>query len=92
MTRALVTSIAALMLTACQGTTTAPASGSAALAGNCHGTSEPTIVRYRSRDTLGLEHAVHLLNRGDGGLRRAGCEDPAPLASIVTLRYRVAGT
>ncbi|MEO1603090.1 MAG: PHP domain-containing protein, partial [Pseudomonadota bacterium] len=42
---------AALTLTACQGTTSAPASEESAVARSCHGTSEPTIVRYRSRDT-----------------------------------------
>lgn len=93
----------ALLLTACQqpqdGTTagaTSPPSIQPTLARNasleCGGFGTPTVVRYHSRLDTRTQHSVHLLNPGGTARRAAGCDTVLPVASVVTLRYRVAGS
>ena len=52
----------------------------------------PTVVRYRSRFDARTQHSVHLLNETAATPRRAACEAPLPIAGVVTLRYRLAGS
>jgi len=53
--------------------------------------ASPTVVRYHSQMDNRTQHSVHLLNAGADGVQYAGCAMPLPVASVVTLRYRVAG-
>ena len=81
-----------LLLTGCSGPTetsveTSAATPSASPA--CSTLGSQTVVRYHSRVDSATQHSVHLLN---SGLDDGACDQNLPLAGVVTLSYRVAGT
>lgn len=92
----------ALLLTACQPAQDQASSGTAVpsieptvsqlRASDCDAFGTPTVVRYHSRMDARTQHSVHLLNPGATAMRAAGCDRAMPVASVVTLRYRVAGS
>lgn len=93
----LVVPLALVALAGCQGTEeAAPQALTAPAAPTQTGCSQtfdqPTVVRYLSRMDDRTQHSVHLLNASEDSQRIAGCSEVLPLASVVTLRYRVAGS
>ena len=104
MHRLTLTASALLLLTACQQPQDGTTAGAAAVApvieptltrvavSDCTSSATPTVVRYHSRLDLRTQHSVHLLNPDATAMRVAGCDATTPVASVVTLRYRVAGS
>lgn len=103
MHRMTLSAAALLLLTACEqprdeatadGTAPPPIEPTLAQlrAQDCDAFGTPTVVRYHSRLDARTQHSVHLLNPGDTAMRAAGCDQTMPVASVVTLRYRVAGS
>jgi hypothetical protein len=86
---------ALLAIGGCQGGTpddAAVADAGAGLARECNVLGAPTVVRYQSHEPAYSQHAVHLM-AGDATTARAnGCRELPPVASVVTLRYRVTGS
>lgn len=57
----------------------------------CSLSGQATTVRYQTRRAAYSEQAIQLLNGFDAGMVPDACAGAAPMASIVTLRYRIAG-
>jgi|AntRauTorcE11898_2_1112593.scaffolds.fasta_scaffold90147_1 ABC-type glycerol-3-phosphate transport system substrate-binding protein len=58
----------------------------------CTLSGQATTVRYKTRSAAYSEQAVQLLNGFDGGATARDCPAAVPMASVVTLRYRIAGS
>jgi hypothetical protein len=85
-----------LGLAGCQGEReTAAASNDRPLADTgsaCTLSGAATTVRYQTRRAAYQEQAIQLLNGFDGGAIPEHCSGAVPMASVVTLRYRIAGS
>lgn len=99
MRRSALTAIAlALTLAGCQGGPTeatdvrASTTGFATTARSCNLLGEPTVVHYETREPSRSQSAVHLLSSNAVTARANGCTNPVPVASVVTLHYRVSGS
>ncbi|MDZ7827470.1 MAG: hypothetical protein U5R48_17395 [Gammaproteobacteria bacterium] len=57
----------------------------------CSLSGQATTVRYQTRRAAYSEQAIQLLNGFDAGMVPDECAGAVPMASIVTLRYRIAG-
>lgn len=103
MRRVAPTASALLLLTACQQAPDGPSTDAARAApaiepaltqlrsSDCGAFGNPTVVSYHSRPDTRTQHSVHLLNPDAEAARAAGCDHVMPVASVVTLRYRIAG-
>lgn len=93
----LIVPLALVALVGCQGTNHTPPQALTAPAavesGGCaQAFDQATVVRYLARQDDRTQHSVHLLNASEASQRVAGCSEFLPIASVVTLRYRVAGS
>lgn len=102
MHRLTLTATVLLLLAGCQqpedGTATSEASASpsgqptvSSASLECGVLGTPTVVRYHSRLDSSTQHSAYVLNASDYARRATGCVTVMPVASVVTLRYRVAG-
>ncbi|HSG89400.1 MAG TPA: hypothetical protein VLA56_09320 [Pseudomonadales bacterium] len=90
---ALVLTLATL-LTACQGGTRMPVAAAPAAPEPtaCDLLGAPTVVRYQVDVEARKQQQVQLFNGDPERALDMGCAPGAPLASVVTLRYRIVGS
>lgn len=85
--------VCASLLAGCQGDD--PSAGAEALAtaaapvDRCDLLGPSTVVRYRTRAENHSQHEVQLLNGTTDQASLGACIGTPPLASVVTLRYRI---
>ena len=93
----LIVPLALIALAGCRGTDHTPLETLAAPAspqsGGCtQAYDQATVVRYLAQTDDRTQHSVHLLNASAASQRLVGCAEFLPLASVVTLSYRIAGS